>query len=107
MQYLAGGLLGVIWLYFWLRGHWFAAVLGMVPGAALLAVADHMTAWPFVFLFGAWVPVAAYRIARDIGQAWPATGPTAAGSEAGTGPDEEFADPASSAEPLRVFLPRR
>lgn len=27
MAYIAGGLVGIVWLWFWIRGHWFAATL--------------------------------------------------------------------------------
>jgi hypothetical protein len=106
MVYVAGALAGAVWLYFWLKGHWFAAVLGMIPGIVLAAIADYLTAWPFVFLIGAWIPLAAHSLFRDISSACP-TDPVTMDFAAATDRDATFADPAQSGVPQRAFLPRR
>lgn len=67
MVYLFGGLVGVVWLWFWLRGHWFAALLAaLVLGSALVVLpspGNHPVWWmTLVCLLGPWVPMAAWRI---------------------------------------------
>ena len=70
MAYLIGVLFGIVWLWFWLRGNWFAALVGALPLALAWFVLSqdppgHVPAWvALVCLIVPWVPMMAWMLNR-------------------------------------------
>ncbi len=88
MVYPAGIVLGVVWLWFWLRGNWFAALLAALAlGWFPLVDVQWRNEWQLCLacLVVPWLPMmlipAVRRIMRDI--------------KAIAGTDAEFAEPLS------------
>lgn len=70
MAYIIGAALGSVWLWFWLRGNWFAAVIAFIALGWYPFIIDYswIVAWRVVatcFLLP-WVPVASYAVANFI-----------------------------------------
>ena len=71
-----GLLAGIVWLYFWLKGNWFAAILAMPLGAYLflmframgLRPGDTFTelTWAGLVLCGILIPAAPFTIRHEI-----------------------------------------
>jgi hypothetical protein len=65
---------GAVWLYFWLRGHWFAATIGTLFAAVLWVLAGHFNVWPAGVACTSWVPFFGWRAFRkirgDVRKAW-------------------------------------
>lgn len=62
MAYLTGAVIGVVWLWFWLQGNWFAALIAAGVLAffwfTLPSPGLHPVWWMTVICFaGPWVPV--------------------------------------------------
>jgi len=84
-------IVGLVWLYFWLRGNWFAA---LVPALALALMwwvvpergrGSYPEWWvTLICLAGPWVPMLAWSVQRRL------TGPVGGGFGIATDQDEEF-----------------
>lgn len=79
MPYVAGGLVAIVWLWFWLRGHWFAALIGALALGWFPLIDDkRSTEWALCLacLVVPWVPMMAWaayrRVRRDLAEAFPA-----------------------------------
>lgn len=87
MAYMIGGLAGIVWLWFWIRGNWFAALLAALA-LGWVPLFDHdakdWALW-LVCLVAPWAPILAIpamrRLLRDF--------------RAIAGKDEDFSDPLS------------
>lgn len=69
MAYIAGGLVGVVWFWFWIRGHWFAALTAALATGWIPIIDDKWhTEWAICLtvLVLPWLPMLAWPVARRL-----------------------------------------
>jgi hypothetical protein len=88
MAYVVGGIAGIVWFWFWIRGNWFSALLAAVGTGWIPLIDDKWrNEWQLCLavLVVPWVPIVAgmayRRLARDL--------------RVIAGKDAEFAEPLS------------
>lgn len=86
MAYVVGGLAGILWLWFWIRGNWFAALLAALALGWFPLVDDQWrNEWQLclAFIVVPWVPMLAIPAIRRLSKDFRVI----------FGKDEAFAEP--------------
>jgi UDP-N-acetylmuramyl pentapeptide phosphotransferase/UDP-N-acetylglucosamine-1-phosphate transferase len=69
MAYIVGGIAGIVWFWFWIRGNWFAALLAAVGTGWIPLIDDKWrNEWQLCLavLVVPWVPIFVYAVIRGL-----------------------------------------
>lgn len=79
LAYVFGALFGLVWLWFWIKGHWFAALIAALALGAAWFVLPEWHAYPvwwmtLICFVAPWVPMMARpalrRVSNDLNAAF-------------------------------------